>query len=300
MVVTGASGLVGSALAQAGVEQGWDVVPVGFRSRANAPGTRGYQLDLTCPENAEILFERHNPSLIINSAAIISETLCRDDPGRARLVNVELPRRLARMAKARATKFIHISTEAVYGTRGSQPHVETDGPAPCGCYAASKAAADEAVLSENADALVVRATPVGFRTGIPGVSLAEWIAAQVAAGAAIPGFVNVCFTPISTAQLADFLFEDSLRRLHGVVNLSCSESVTKYEFALGLAVALGADAARVERAQRDPAGELHQGALRTMRAGEHGLGFPSFAEVLASLLAQRKANAATGDGPAGS
>lgn len=300
VLITGASGLVGSALVQAALQQGWQVVPVGFRSSADASGCPAYQMDLTQPENAEILFERHNPSLIINCAAIISEALCRDDPERARLVNVELPRRLARMAKARATKLIHISSEAVYGTQGSRPHLESDGLAPSGFYAASKAAADEAVLAEDADALVVRATPVGFRIGSPGGSLAEWIAAQLAAGEAIPGFGNVCFTPVSTAQLADFLFSASLRRLHGVINLSSTESLSKYEFARGLVVALGGDAARVQLAQRDPAGILHQGALGTGRAGEHGLAFPDFSEVLASLLRQRKPGPAPGGGNAGS
>jgi len=300
VLITGASGLVGSALTLAALQQGWQVVPVGFRSSAAVSGCRGYQMDLTQPENTEVLVERHKPSLIINSAAIISEAMCRDDPDRTRLVNVELPRRLARLAKARATKLIHISSEAVYGTHGSRPYVENDGLAPSGYYATSKAAADEAVLAENSDALVVRATPVGFRMGSPGGSLAEWIAAQLAAGAAIPGFINVSFTPVSTAQLADFLLSDSLRRLHGAVNLSSTESLSKYEFARGLVVALGGDAARVQQAQREPAGTLHQGALGTGRAGEHGLAFPNFSEVLASLLRQRKSAAVPGDGNANS
>jgi len=286
VLITGASGLVGSALVRAAILRRWIVIPVGFRSPAQAVGCQTYQMDLTRPENLGILFERHRPSLVINSAAIISEAQCRSDESHARLVNVELPRRLAEMTADAGGKFIHISTEAVYGPLGSRPHVESDSTAPSGVYAGTKAAADAAVLAANPAALVVRATPVGFRPGAPGASLAEWIAAQAMAGAEVSGFQNVQFTPVSTDQLASFLLSEALHRLSGAINFCSSAPLSKYEFARALVAGLGLDPSLVKPSCREPADSVHQGAMHTLRSAEHGVPLPLPTGVIASLVSQ--------------
>ena len=106
-------------------------------------------------------------------------------PGALRAANVELTERLARAAAARSARFVFVSSSSVYGDAAELPTPEHAALAPLNPYAASKVAAEAAVLAHGGDPVVVRPFTVYGPGQRPDMAFARWIAA-LAAGERLP------------------------------------------------------------------------------------------------------------------
>jgi GDP-4-dehydro-6-deoxy-D-mannose reductase len=94
---------------------------------------------------------KRRPSAIIHLAAVSSGIEARQDPARCWAINVLGTVRLLQAAErlAPASRILYASTGEVYGAGLSRPAVESDAPLPTSPYAASKAAAEIAVLEAH-------------------------------------------------------------------------------------------------------------------------------------------------------
>jgi nucleoside-diphosphate-sugar epimerase len=102
-----------------------------------------------------------------------------------RAVNVELPERLARAAASDGARFVFVSSSSVYGDADVLPTPESARPAPLNPYAASKVAAEAAVLGAGGDPVIVRPFTVYGPGQRPEMAFARWIAA-LEAGESLP------------------------------------------------------------------------------------------------------------------
>lgn len=102
-----------------------------------------------------------------------------------RAANVGLPERLASAAARAGARFVFVSSSSVYGDAHVLPTPETTGPAPLNAYAASKVAAEAAVIAAGGDPVIVRPFTVYGPGQRPEMAFARWIAA-LAAGEALP------------------------------------------------------------------------------------------------------------------
>src|SRR3989344_8425760 len=111
-VVTGASGLLGSQLAQTFKEQGHEVLAV-FNQKPELviSGVNKIQCDIS-NENAVLsLKERINsPSLIVHCAAITNVDLCEKDKELCKVVNIDGTKNICELARQTNSKLIYIST----------------------------------------------------------------------------------------------------------------------------------------------------------------------------------------------
>jgi GDP-4-dehydro-6-deoxy-D-mannose reductase len=162
VLVTGADGFVGRHLVrrlrQAGHEVGAgcrpDSPPVAWGDQAITP----IAFELTDDRSiGQALGFR--PHAVVHLAAISSNREARDDPGRAWEVNAAGTARLAEALGRRREQggdpvLLMVSTGEVYGVGRAAPRLETDPLLPASPYAASKVAAEVAVLE------------VGRRTGL--------------------------------------------------------------------------------------------------------------------------------------
>ncbi|MGH7582112.1 MAG: GDP-mannose 4,6-dehydratase [Gemmatimonadales bacterium] len=101
---------------------------------------------------------------VVHLAGVASGAAARRDPAAAMLVNAHATARLASLlAKANRPKFLLVSTGEVYGAHHAEAIAETAHRAPGSPYAESKAAAEDAVLVQAADAglpvVIARAFP---------------------------------------------------------------------------------------------------------------------------------------------
>ena len=71
------------------------------------------------------------------------------------LINAHAVRAMARVCRAAGARFVHISTDYVFGGESCRPYVETDCPHPLNVYGASKLMGENLALRECADSTLV-------------------------------------------------------------------------------------------------------------------------------------------------
>lgn len=96
LLLTGASGLLGAAVARTAATTGDEVVGVVGRWPSAVPGVaRQVSLDLADPAAVVSLAREVRPHAIVNCAAIAEPAACDAAPELSQCVNVELPAALA-------------------------------------------------------------------------------------------------------------------------------------------------------------------------------------------------------------
>ena len=260
LLVTGASGLLGGAIALAARDRHELVAVSGSHPLRAGEGVVTEAADLSTPAVAGELIARHQPDAVIHTAAATDVDGCERDPARATLLNDTVAGWVAGAARDVGARLVHISTEAVFdGTAG--PYGEDDVPNPLNVYGASKLAGERSVGAAHPDATVVRTTIYGWNAQ-PKRSLAEWFIARFEQGEPAPGFEDAWMTPILVDDLADHLLGMVERDIPGVVHVTGRECVSKAEFGRRLARAFGYDPALVTPARVADAGLAAPRALR--------------------------------------
>jgi nucleoside-diphosphate-sugar epimerase len=170
VLVTGAFGLVGSAVVAELAGQGRRVVATDLDVRANRkraqaltarPGVEMRWADLTSPSDVEALLEGAAPTAIVHLAAIIPP-FCYAQPRLAQAVNVDATASLVRAASAMPIppRFVQASSVAVYGARNPYRNdglLTTSTPLrPSDLYGAHKVMAEQYVTASDLDWVVLR------------------------------------------------------------------------------------------------------------------------------------------------
>jgi dTDP-4-dehydrorhamnose reductase len=145
VLVTGATGQVGSEVITAMHRLGHDVI---------APGRSG--LDLMQPSQVEHRVTMLVPDWIINCAAYTQVDRAESEPEQANTVNRDSAAALARAAATCNARLLHVSTDFVFDGSQSRPYREDDTPNPLGVYGRSKLEGEQAVREALPDAVILR------------------------------------------------------------------------------------------------------------------------------------------------
>ncbi len=238
-LVTGVSGLLGLNFAMAVDGKQHQVTGVANTAPMLWATFKNVQADLTQPGVVDDLIETHKPDVLIHCAAMANVDACESAPEQAHLVNAELPGWLATACKKHSIRMIHISTDAVFdGQKGN--YREGDAPNPLSVYASTKLAGEEAVLSENAAALITRVNFYGW-SAAGNRSLAENFVNNLSAGKTMMGFTDVIFCPMNILDLSALLVEVSVLDLSGIYHMVGAQAMSKYQFGIKIAETFGFD-----------------------------------------------------------
>lgn len=156
ILLTGASGLVGGAIARLAAADGHEVVGVVGRWSASLPGVaRQFSLDLQEGAAVDALLREVRPDWVFNAAAISEPAQCDAEPEKARQLNVALPEQLARSARAVNARLLHLSTEQVFdGT--AAPYAIGAPRRAINLYARQKLESEDVVLTAAPESVVLR------------------------------------------------------------------------------------------------------------------------------------------------
>jgi dTDP-4-dehydrorhamnose reductase len=157
VLVTGASGLVGSNIAATAVQQSWEVLGCFCHHPVELDGGRTLQLDLADRKACVNAAMEWEPDVVVHAAPSASLTRYERDPFLAQLDFVCAEHTLAAARTVRA-RYVLVSCDSVHS--GQIPpgmrFEERDLPNPLNAYGRSKLACEEAVMRSNASWLITR------------------------------------------------------------------------------------------------------------------------------------------------
>lgn len=139
VIVTGAGGQVGWEL-QRTVPSGIELIAL---HRAG--------LDISSPEQVDLLIEREKPDWVINAAAYTAVDKAEEELDLAYLINRDGAKNIAQACKKIGARMLQISTDFVFDGNQSTPYLLASTPAPLSIYGTSKQAGDEVVLQNLGD-----------------------------------------------------------------------------------------------------------------------------------------------------
>jgi dTDP-4-dehydrorhamnose reductase len=253
VLVTGASGMLGSTLVQV------------WKDHHEVFATGGSSVDIGVPyrvhdlrQDCAPLVEWAKPEVIVHCAALTKVDACEADPEGAIDVN---GRSMARLVAATNHKVIYISSDAVLGD-APRPATEKSAPQPLSAYARSKLEGEKYARA-NRDC-IVRTTVVGKNLSPSRQSFAEWIVRSIRAKKNITLFEDVWFSPIAAPDLArelEWIAQNPTPTLFNVAG----PRATKYAFGMALAAALSLDTSTAR------AGSIHSANLQARRVEDQTL-----------------------------
>lgn len=114
------------------------------------------EVDLAKPGLAAAAVAQLRPAMVINAAAYTAVDQAETDAALAHRLNAAAPREMALACAAQRIPFLHVSTDYVFDGRGTAPWRETDRPAPCNCYGATKLAGEAMIAAVGGHWAVLR------------------------------------------------------------------------------------------------------------------------------------------------
>lgn len=249
VLITGCNGLLGQTLLNLLLrdKERYQVVGVSRGpNRTNRDDFIYESLDITLVESMEACFERHQPDVVVNTAAMTLVDVCEDDKEACYTLNVQAVEFLVTLCAKHQSYLVHISTDFVFdGTCG--PYKEIDEPNPLSYYGWSKLKSEELVLNAAIEASVLRTILVfGQVQNMSRNNIVLWVKEMLEAGKEIT-IVDDQFrmpTYVEDLALACKLAMD--KRAQGVFNVSSSELLSIYEIAQQIAQEFGLDTSLIK------------------------------------------------------
>ena len=214
------------------------------------------------PGQADRLMAEARPRTVVIAAAATNVDRCESEPAMANAVNATAPAALARAAHRIGAKTVFVSTEYVFDGEAG-PYDEDAEPRPLSVYGSSKAAGEQAVLSADPDAIVVRTTVV-YGPERQGRNFAYRLAGHLRAGKVLRVPSDQISTPTYNRDLATALVQLAQSSLRGIVHVAGPCLLGRDGFAVEVAREAGLDGTLIESVKT---ASLSQVARRPLRAG---------------------------------
>ena len=237
VLITGAGGQLGQALARSSLAAACDCTFVG-RS----------DLDIADPDAVDLYFAGHAVDAVINCAAYTDVERAESEPDAAMRINARAVGILAGAAHRAGAGLIHISTDFVFGgeRQRSTPYTETDTPAPLNAYGRSKLAGEREAM-RHGSAVILRTSwlysPWGrnfFRTILDLAGSSEMLRVVD----------DQTGTPTYAPDLAETIAAAADSRLWqtapGIYHYSDEGACTWFDFAARIVGRTGPDTCRIE------------------------------------------------------
>ena len=237
LLITGASGLLGSKIAEIALNRGYEVYSA--YNQHHPPHGIPVNLDLLDRESCEKVLETVKPEVVIHSAALTNVDICEKEKDFAWKINVRGTETIARLCKRLNCFMILISTDYIFdGEKGL--YSEEDEPNPINYYGYTKLMAERAVKRLLKDYCIARTSVIfGSRPTAGKINFVLWILENLEKGKRINVVVDQVNSPTFNTNLAKMVLEIAERSLTGIYHLAGATPISRYDFATLLAREFG-------------------------------------------------------------
>ena len=234
ILLTGASGLLGNAYAEAAARRGHSITALYNNRKPIARGMEQcVQADAQELEKITQLILEWWPDVIVNCAAISSPVEVDANPKLAEKINVALPRHLSQLSTHLGARFLHISTDMVFDGQSQEPYRSTDMPCPQNLYGQTKLMAEREILKHHSADPVILRIPILMGNSPSGKrSVHEKLFAALERGETPELYRDEIRQPCSASNVAEVMLELSERRdLSGIFHWAGAEKLSRFEMA---------------------------------------------------------------------
>ena len=230
VLITGASGLLGSKLVEA-LSGRCQVYAVFNRNLIERDNCEAHKLDLTNGKSVYKLIEDASPDVVIHSAALTNLDYCEKNHKEAWDVNVNGTSSITDACRTLGSKLVYISTDYVFdGCRGR--YKEDDVIHPINYYAETKYAGEKIVQGLK-DHIIARTSVLyGWH---PRPNYVVWVIKELQAGR----IVNIACDQYNSPTFADNLSEILVRLIEsderGIFHTAGNERISRLDFARNIA-----------------------------------------------------------------
>jgi dTDP-4-dehydrorhamnose reductase len=274
IVVTGAGGMLGTALVRIAGAAGHETVALAHAD-----------LDVTDAGEVARRIAEEEPDAVVNCAAWTDVDGAEDNEAEATLVNGAGAGNVAEAAEGAGASVVYISTDYVFDGSKRAPYEESDEPAPLQAYGRSKLAGERATTAACLRSIVVRTS---WLFGEGGPSFPETMLAIGARGETPAVVDDQVGCPTYTGHLAEALVALIERDEPGVHHVGAAGSCSWHEFAAEIFSQAGLDV-RPARMSSEALGRPARRPASSVLGSERPdpIRLPDWREGLAEFLAER-------------
>lgn len=295
LLITGSNGLLGQKLVKLVLDKGTDELIATARGANRLPYAEvGYifdQLDITNQDEVMSVITRHQPDVVIHTAAMTNVDQCETEKEDCWKQNVDAVEYLIAACESSNAFLLHLSTDFIFD--GENGPYDEEAPAnPISYYGESKLAAEALLTASKIKFAIARTVLVyGIAHDMSRTNIVLWVKKSLEDGKQIKVVDDQLRSPTLAEDLAMGCYLIADKRAEGVFNISGKDLLTPYEMALKTANFFDLDTATMERAD---ASTFTQTAKRPPKTGllinkainQLGYAPHSFEEGIAVLVQQ--------------
>jgi dTDP-4-dehydrorhamnose reductase len=214
LLITGASGLFGSRLAEAALKRGF-LVYSGSRKDVPVFGAPVF-FDVSDEVQVRAAFEKVRPDVVVHSASLTDVDKCELNRELAWKTNVAGTEYVAEAAGRNRAFLVYVSTDYVFnGQKGC--YSEDDKPDPVNYYGVTKLEAERVVEDRLETYCIARASVIYGSTPAAGkINFALWLLNKLRAKERVKIITDQWISPTLNTSMADMTLEIVERRLTGI------------------------------------------------------------------------------------
>jgi len=233
LLVTGASGLLGSKLCELATRKNYEVYSAYSQHKPlyGAP----IQFDVSDKDAVEKIFKKVNPETVVHAAALTNVDKCESEKELAWKINVEGTENIAESCEKHRAFLLYISTDYVFdGEKGM--YKENDKPAPTNYYGLTKLKGEESVENLADQHCIARSSVIfGSIPATGKINFALWLLDKLERKEGVTIVTDQWNSPTLNTNLANMILEVLERKLTGIFHLAGATRLSRYEFARLLA-----------------------------------------------------------------
>jgi dTDP-4-dehydrorhamnose reductase len=249
LLVTGASGLLGSKLCELAIHQGINVHSAYNRHRPS----KGIpvEFDLSEKTKVEKIFKRIKPEAVVHAAALTNVDKCEVEKDLSWKINVEGTEAIAKACTKNQAFLLYVSTDYVFdGEKGM--YTEKDVTNPINYYGYTKLKGEEAVANSVDEACIARTSVIyGTAPATGKTNFALWLLDKLGKKETMRIANDQFNSPTLNINLASMILEILGSRLTGTFHLAGATRLTRFQYATALAKEFNMDTSLIEPVSSD-------------------------------------------------
>jgi dTDP-4-dehydrorhamnose reductase len=233
LLVTGASGLLGTRICQLATRQSYEVYSA-HSEHIPQFGTP-IKLDITDSTALKQIFDKTKPDVIVHSAALTDVDKCEKEKDLAWKINVESTSNIAQLCHKHNSFLVYVSTDYVFnGEKGN--YKETEQTAPINNYGLTKLKGEERIKQSEAEYCIARASVIyGSIPATGKVNFALWLIERLGKKEETKTVTDQWNSPTLNTNLAEMILEIAEKRITGTFHLAGATRLSRHEFAQKIA-----------------------------------------------------------------